>query len=116
MRKWVIFTVLLAVLGVTACDDEESTVSPQKVEDPKAYGTLCVNSGGEFKDGSCICHGIACDASVSVVTNNALHGSFASITNAPNSPNLISRNYAAILAVRQQATSVHAPEATVKPA
>jgi tRNA (Thr-GGU) A37 N-methylase len=55
-------------------------------------------------------------AFVLAVANHAPHGSFASITNAPNRPNQISRNYAAILAVRQQATSVHAPEATVKPA
>ena len=62
MKPLAILTIFLAALGMTACDDEDSTASPQKVEDPKAYGTLCVNSGGEFKDGSCICHGIACDA------------------------------------------------------
>ena len=60
MNKIIKLTALLAVLIMSACDEYSS--GDNKQDDPKSYGSLCVNSGGEFHDGSCICNGITCDA------------------------------------------------------
>ena len=70
MKKWLTFILLTACTWCTSCDedlrdscDEDLRDSyDEKVENPTAYGTLCVHSGGEFIDGTCVCKGVTCSA------------------------------------------------------
>lgn len=61
MKNWLTLVLMVACVGFTACD-EESGENYKKAEDPRAFGTLCAHSGGEFKDGACVCKGVTCGA------------------------------------------------------
>ena len=54
--------LMVACSGFTACDEESGETYKDKTEDPTAFGTLCVHSGGEFVDGACVCKGVTCSA------------------------------------------------------
>jgi len=73
MKKAIWAALLLVIVGMPACDESASDceelpncenlpINPDKTEDPKAYGSLCVNSGGVFENSSCVCNGVTCDA------------------------------------------------------
>ena len=150
MKKWLTLVLLVTCAGFTACDEDSGETIDEKIEDPTAFGTLCVHSGGEFVDGACVCKGVTCsagdvcnseskacpeqvdpdqfktactesggtprEASVSAVVNNAPHGSYASITNAPNPPNPIFPSCAVIPAVKPRAIYVPVPVRIVRQA
>ena len=56
-------SALIALLGLCGCDEDSSSGSDNN-GDPKSFSSLCANSGGEFKDGLCVCSGKTCDAGV----------------------------------------------------
>lgn len=61
MKQAWLAALILAVLCMAGCDDDSSN-DGTKTEDLTSYGSLCVNSGGVFEKGNCVCSGVTCNA------------------------------------------------------